>query len=199
MAGHDDAEVLAVTVRLLSGAVVLEKKMRRDARVSNVVELLREQGGSDDILKFFVDGVQLEETTLLRQTGVAKGSVVTLIRVQRPPPVVTRSYSPDTTRCTCFTESCIFHVRTEGGQLHAKSMRNLWEGDMVHTGAASLKQRFRRVTRIWECSAGPTETVQLQKGCRLTTGHPLQAWEATTASLHPQHERVAGVKHDPTE
>ncbi|CAE7892637.1 unnamed protein product, partial [Symbiodinium microadriaticum] len=87
---------------------------------------------------------------------------------------VARAWSPDSVRCTCFTDSCVFHVLKSGRQVQ-KSMRQLKEGDMLHTGSPVREEQFRRVTRIWQCpTLGESATVEVLPGCRLTTGHPVK-------------------------
>ncbi|CAE7468798.1 unnamed protein product [Symbiodinium natans] len=180
-----DPDLVEVVVRLLSGETLLEKVMAKDTKISEIEVLLREKGEKED-LKFFVDGEELARTRLLSETQVMEGSVISLVRVKKPPPkprpkpvAVARAWSPDSVRCTCFTDSCIFHVLKSGRQVQ-KSMRELKEGDVVHTGSPVAEEQFRRVTRIWQCPApGQSATVEVAPGCRLTTGHPVKmrgAW-----------------------
>ncbi|CAE7940189.1 unnamed protein product, partial [Symbiodinium sp. KB8] len=175
-----DPDLVEVIVRLLSGETLLEKVMAKDTKILDIEVLLREKGEKED-LKFFVDGEELARTRLLAETAVMEGSVISLVRVKKPPPkprpkpvAVARAWSPDSVRCTCFTDSCVFHVLKSGRQVQ-KSMRQLKEGDMLHTGSPVREEQFRRVTRIWQCpTLGESATVEVLPGCRLTTGHPVK-------------------------
>lgn len=175
-----DPDLVEVIVRLLSGETLLEKVMAKDTKILDIEVLLREKGEKED-LKFFVDGEELARTRLLAETAVMEGSVISLVRVKKPPPkprpkpvAVARAWSPDSVRCTCFTDSCVFHVLKSGRPVQ-KSMRQLKEGDMLHTGSPVREEQFRRVTRIWQCpTLGESATVEVIPGCRLTTGHPVK-------------------------
>ena len=177
-----DPDLIEVIVRLLSGETLLEKVMAKDTKIAEIERLLRSTGGEREDLKFFVDGTQLAPTDAIGETEVVNGSVINMVRVKKPKPkpkpvAVVRAVSSDSDdwRCTCFTNECIFHVLKSGRRIGTK-MQNLKEGDLVHTGAASLEDRFRRVTRIWRCPVPQhkAHTVELRPGCRLTTGHPVQ-------------------------
>ena len=172
-----DPDYLEVIVQLLSGETLLEQMMTRDTKVGEIERFLRSKGERED-LKFFVNGAELTTTTAIGETDVITGSVINLVRVKKPKPkpkpvVIRREDSwDDTCRCTCFTPSCVFQVLKDGQQQQVK-MCQLQEGDVVHTGASSPQERYRRITRIWRCPAGKSETVEVAPGCRLTTGHPV--------------------------
>ena len=176
-----DPDLVEVIVRLLSGETLFEKVMARDTKIAEIERLLRAQGERED-LKFFVDGEELPTTTAIGEANVVSGGIIiSLVRVKKPKPkpkpvVTRRAISPDSDdwRCTCFTNACVFHILKSGKQVQ-RSMRDLKEGDMVLTGAAKIEDQYRRVTRIWRCPVptGIASTVELQPGCRLTTGHPV--------------------------
>lgn len=179
-----DPDLVEVIVRLLSGETLFEQVMSRDTKIAEVERLLRSTKGEREQLKFFVDGEELATTTAIGDTSVVSGSIISLVRVKKPKPkpkpvVTRRAISPDSDdwRCTCFTNACIFHILKSGKQVQTvqRSMQDLQEGDMVLTGAAKVEDQYRRVTRIWRCPVptGIASTVELQPGCRLTTGHPV--------------------------
>lgn len=167
---------LSVSVQLMSGDKVFDRVMSKTSTVAELAALLRQEGESED-LKFFVQGTEVAADVRLGDTQVARGSVVQLVRIKRPPPVVTRrTSSPDWNRipCTCFTDFCEFHVLAASGQNTLKFMRDLREGDMVRTGSSVESEKYRQISRIWRCAAGPTETVEVEPGCKLTVGHPVR-------------------------
>jgi len=179
-----DPDLVEVIVRLLSGETLFEQVMSRDTKIAEVERLLRSTKGEREQLKFFVDGEELATTTAIGDTSVVSGSIISLVRVKKPKPkpkpvVTRRAISPDSDdwRCTCFTNACIFHILKSGKQVQTeqRSMQELQEGDMVLTGAAKVEDQYRRVTRIRRCPVptGIASTVELQPGCRLTTGHPV--------------------------
>ncbi|CAE7833515.1 cmpk [Symbiodinium sp. KB8] len=171
-----DSMVLSVSVQLMSGDKVFDRVMSKTSTVAELAALLRQEGESED-LKFFVQGTEVAADVRLGDTQVARGSVVQLVRIKRPPPVVTRrTSSPDWNRipCTCFTDFCEFHVLAASGQNTLKFMRDLREGDMVQTGSSVESEKYRQISRIWRCAAGLTETVEVEPGCKLTVGHPVR-------------------------
>lgn len=171
-----DSMKLSVSVQLMSGDKVFDRVMSKTSTVAELAALLRQEGESED-LKFFVQGTEVAADVRLGDTQVARGSVVQLVRIKRPPPVVTRrTSSPDWNRipCTCFTDFCEFHVLAASGQNTLKFMRDLREGDMVRTGSSVESEKYRQISRIWRCAAGLTETVEVEPGCKLTVGHPVR-------------------------
>ena len=131
-----EATFLQVTVQLMSGEHVLAQTMHKDSTVSELVAVLREQGETED-LKLFAQGAELSALSCLGDTPVAHGAVVQLVRIKRPPPLITRrTSSPDWNRipCTCFTDHCEFQVLVSGRPMR-KFMCHLHEGDWVRTGS----------------------------------------------------------------
>eukprot|EP00439_Symbiodinium_sp_Y106_P013683 s5416_g1.t5 len=170
-----DSMKLNVSVQLMSGEKVLDRVMPKTSTVAELAAILRQEGESED-LKFFVQGSEVAADIRLGDTQVARGAVVQLVRIKRPPPVVTRrTSSPDWNRipCTCFTDFCGFHVLAASGQTTCKFMRDLLEGDMVRTGSSVESEKYRQISRIWCCTAGLTQTVEVEQGCKLTVGHPV--------------------------
>ena len=160
--------------------------MPKTSTVAELAAILRQEGESED-LKFFVQGSEVAADIRLGDTQVARGAVVQLVRIKRPPPVVTRrTSSPDWNRipCTCFTDFCEFHVLAASGQTTCKFMRDLLEGDMVRTGSSVESEKYRQISRIWCCTAGLTQTVEVEQGCKLTVSGLVRYTKVYTTSSH---------------
>ena len=168
-----DPALLEVSVRLMSGEKLLDCVMHKDCTIKDLMKVCEEAGEAD--FKLLMEGVQASAEWLLGATAIARGEVVHLVRVPRPPPVITRrTSSPDWNRipCTCFTDFCQFQVLVSGREV-SRFMRDIREGDIVRTGSDVEQDRYRQVVRVWKCkTVSLSETVELAPGCRLTVPRP---------------------------
>jgi len=173
----DDPTILNISVRLLSGTVVLQRSFFTHSRVSEVRAELAKVEKTDNLLKLFINGVELKDTVQLAAAGIKNDDVINLVREPKPKPkpkLAPRLKSPSCRRCSCFTSDCIaWKVDLTGAEV-PEVFGCLKEGDMVRTGSKSPQERYRRVTRIWQSPVdGFTQTATLSSGCRLTLGHPV--------------------------
>ena len=78
--------MMEISVRLLSGTMIMQKKFPHKAIVSEVRAELHKVEKTDNILKLFFDGVEIRDTTLLSDLGIKRGDVINLVREPKPKP-----------------------------------------------------------------------------------------------------------------
>jgi len=172
---------MEISLCLPSGHELLRKRVPARSTVAALKNELENVGETEFDHDLCYVGLLLCNTDVISDVnGFQSGSVLTVVRKEKPPPV-RRSSSPSragNTHCTsgrCFTPASVVRV-LEGGVEVQRFFKQVKVGDMVRTGPGEGLGFFRRVQRVWKhlphALDEPLPAYELAEGCRITIGHP---------------------------